>query len=368
MSDSKESGAACPTIMLSSGFAMPAVGLGTWKAEKGVVGNAVEVALRSGYRHIDCAHVYANESEVGAGLAKAFEAGVCTRGDVFITSKLWNTEHRPEHVRPACEATIAALGVEYLDLYLIHWPIAFEKDGDTLIPKGDDGKVKFDRTVSIRDTWAEMEKLVEAGLVKSIGVSNMTLQMVNEMCCGTKIRPAVNQVEIHPFNVQEDLVEFCKSMDTAVSTVSDSLPVYLCALTSRGGRSWRWQLTAARLLDVTCHHRARCSPLPPQITAYSPFGSGRTLDTGSTVLEDETIGAIATRVGKTAAQVILRWHVQRGLTVIPKSQTPSRIEANFAVFDFELSDDDVAAISALDKAHRFCGNPKYPFWGPYMFA
>lgn len=289
-----------PTLPLSSGSDMPAFGLGTWRSEPGSVGTAIEYALtHPNYRHIDCAAIYGNEPEIGAAFQKVFSAGQVKREDVFITSKLWNTEHDPKNVEAACRKTLADLRLDYLDLYLIHWGIPFIHNGKNETVA--DGMVQTE-PISIQQTWQALENLVEKGLVKSIGVANFTAPMILDLLSYAKIKPAVNQIEIHPYNTQLELVDYCQKNDI-------------------------------------------------QVTAYSPLGS-----TGGEALKplaDKTIISLAKKHHKTPAQILIRWSLQRGLIVIPKSTKPERILENSQVFDFELLAKDMEQINQLNKNYRF---------------
>lgn len=300
-------------LSLNTGASIPALGLGTWKSAPGEAGKAVAYALANGYRHIDCAAIYMNQGEIGEALARSFAEGVCAREEVFVTSKLWNTHHRRDQVRAACENTLRELGLEYLDLYLMHWGIATQAANDASAGSPETLQQKFDEqgalvtdTVSIRETWEAMEELVDAGLVKAIGVANFGAPMLNDLMSYARIKPAVNQVELHPYLPQEALVEFC---------INNGIVV----------------------------------------TAYSPLGSpgnvaGKELPS---LLRNETIIGIAEAHGVSPAQVLIRWALERGTSVIPKSVTPERILQNADIAGFELSQQDHEAIQRLDQGIRF---------------
>jgi|TARA_B110000977_G_scaffold171397_3_gene222934 diketogulonate reductase-like aldo/keto reductase len=271
------------TIKLSSGTEIPTVGLGTWQAARGVVGRAVSDALRLGYTHIDCAAAYANEEEVGEALTTAFEAKTITRDEVFITSKLWNDRRKANDVRDGCLQSLQDLNLSHLDLYLIHWPVVWKR-GTLMQP---------DNSASIAECWRAMEQLVEDGLVKAIGVSNFTEKELRELLKTAKIKPAVNQIEVHPRLPQDELVAYCQRND-------------IC------------------------------------ITAYSPLARG------GGVLDHPSVVEVSSKKNISPAQVALRWNVERGIVVIPKSVTPSRIESNADLFSFEFGDDDFEKIKQLD--------------------
>jgi D-xylose reductase len=305
-----------PTLPLADGGQLPAVGLGLWKVPKPDTATLVHEALRVGYRHLDCACDYGNEAEVGAGLSAALRAGVCRREDVWVTSKLWNTYHAKEHVRPAVERTLQDLQLDYLDLYLIHFPIAqayipFEErypPGWLRDPDAPRAGMEFAR-VPLSETWAAMEQLVTAGLVRHIGVCNYGTALLRDLLNYATIRPAVLQVEMHPYLTQEKLLRFCQENDIAV-------------------------------------------------TAFSPLGALSYLslgmaDAGESVLEQPAVIGAAKRHNKTPAQVALRWGVQRGTAVVPKTSRPERLAENLNIFDFELSADEMLAISALNRDRRF---------------
>lgn len=300
-------------IILNTGATMPFVGLGTWKAVPDEVGKVVEYALLdAGYRHIDCAAIYRNEKEIGEVFKKVFSGKKVKREEVFITSKLWNTEHAKRDVLAACKLTLDSLKLDYLDLYLMHWGLAAVPD-DTLPIKNARGELLDEngclRTVSIpvRETWEAMEELVKSGSVRAIGVSNFTAPMIIDLFSYAKISPAMNQIELHPYNQQKDLVEYCQSKSIVV-------------------------------------------------TAYSPLGtSGNLKDRPEEpiLIKDSKIGAIAKAHGKFPAQILIRWAVQRNTVVIPKSLSPEHLKNNINVFDFELSSEDMADIATLDRGHRF---------------
>ena len=295
---------------------MPAVGLGFWKIDRGDTATVVRQAIEAGYRHLDCACDYGNEVEVGDGIRNALGDGLCTRDDLWVTSKLWNTYHRAEHVRPACEKSLQDLGLDYLDLYLIHFPIATryvpieERYPPEWIadPNAPEPRMEVD-TVPLAETWGAMEKLVEAGLVREIGVCNYTSGLLIDLMAYASIKPAMLQIEAHPFLTQEKLLRLAGDFDIAV-------------------------------------------------TAFSPLGalSYVSLDMATdadTVLTAPPVVAAAERLGRTPAQVVLRWGVQRGTAIIPKTTRLERLRENLALFDFELSPDEMQAITALNQNRRF---------------
>ncbi|XP_061527696.1 aldo-keto reductase family 1 member A1-A isoform X2 [Phycodurus eques] len=320
-------------MILTTGQKMPTVGLGTWKSAPGQVKQAVLTALDCGYRHIDCAAAYCNEQEVGEALALRVGPGkALCRDEVFVTSKLWNTKHEPSDVEEACRTTLAHLGLSYVDLYLMHWPMAFQP-GKELMPRREDGSVCYsDRHYT--DTWGAMEDLVDRGLVKAIGLSNFNTRQMDDIIRMARHKPVVNQVECHPYLSQADLLAHCQSA-------------------------------------------AVC------LTAYSPLGSGDRPWASAEepcLLQDPQLGEIAQRLHKTPAQIILRWHIQRGVVCIPKSVTTSRIHQNLQVFDFSLSEEDMKLIAALNRSQRFIAptverdgkrlwrdaeHPYFPFNDPY---
>ena len=268
-----------PDIKLNNGQTIPQFGFGVFQIKPKDTVAAVSTALEAGYRHIDTAEMYGNEAEVGKAIAKS---GL-DRGEVFVTSKLNNEAHEPDEARQAFEATLKALGTDYVDLFLIHWPLPGRYDGDFV------------------QTWQTLEEFYREGRARSIGVSNFQPRHLRRLHGETQITPAVNQIEVHPYLTQDELRSFCAEHQIAIE-------------------------------------------------AWSPLGQGN-------VLDDPAIVAIAERAGKTPAQVVLRWHIQRGDIVFPKSVTPDRIKENIDIFDFELSAADVEDITVLNKNERTGPDP-----------
>jgi 2,5-diketo-D-gluconate reductase A len=260
-----------PKIILNDGNTIPQLGFGVFQVEPEDTAEAVGEALRVGYRHIDTAEMYGNEREVGEGI----RASGLDRGDIFVTSKLNNSFHEPDDARRAFDESLSELGFDYVDLFLIHWPLPTLYDGDFV------------------STWKTMEEFNNDGRARSIGVSNFQIEHLERLAAETDMVPAVNQIEVHPYFTNDAVREYGQEHGIATE-------------------------------------------------AWSPIAQ-------SAVLDDSTITEIAEKVGKTPAQVVLRWHIQRGDIVFPKSVTPSRIQENFDLFDFELDQSDMGEISALDK-------------------
>jgi 2,5-diketo-D-gluconate reductase A len=263
-----------PVLELNDGHTIPQLGFGVFKIPPAETERAVAVALEVGYRHIDTAEMYRNEEGVG----QAVRRSGLDRGEVFVTSKLNNGFHRPDDARVAFEGTLKTLGFDYVDLFLIHWPLPTLYGGDFV------------------STWRTLEEFHADGRARSIGVSNFEVHHLERLAAETETVPAVNQIEAHPYLTNDEV----------------------------------------RAYDL--EHAIATEP-------WSPIAKGR-------VLTDPTITAIADRLGRTPAQVTLRWHIQRGDIVFPKSTTPSRIKQNFEIFDFRLADEDMAAINALDRGEQ----------------
>ena len=298
------------------GSRFPKVGFGFWKVEQEKTAEICKTAIKVGYRHLDCACDYGNEVQVGEGIAAAISDGICEREDLWITSKLWNTYHAPHNVHQACERSLNDLGVDYLDLYLIHFPIAqrfvpFEKrypPGWFFDPNAPEPVIEEER-IPLAETWQAMEDLAKSGLVKNIGICNVGTSQLRDLLTTAKIRPSVLQVESHPNLTQEKLLKYC-NQERIVYTAF--------------------------------------SPLGAQ--SYFSIGMA---DPSESVMQEKVIVEIAKATGRTAAQGLLRWGVQRGTAVIPKTSNFGRIEENIDIFDFALDQKQMDAISALDKGRRF---------------
>ncbi|KAK4100608.1 NAD(P)H-dependent D-xylose reductase-like protein [Parathielavia hyrcaniae] len=302
------------TIRLSSGHQMPQVGFGLWKVPNDVCAEVVYNAIKTGYRLLDGACDYGNEVECGQGVARAIKEGIVKREELFIVSKLWNSFHDGDRVEPIVKKQLADWGVDYFDLYLIHFPVATEYvDPSVRYPPGwfYEGDEIRPSKATIQETWTAMESLVEKGLSKSIGVSNFQAQLLYDLLRYAKIRPATLQVEHHPYLVQQELLNLAKKEGIAVTAYS-----------TFGPASFK-EFNMAHATELT------------QLT------------------DDETIKAIAAKYNKQPSQVLLRWATQRGLAIIPKSTSPARMKENIESSNFDLSEEDIATISSFDRGLRF---------------
>ncbi|GAA6101851.1 aldose reductase-related protein 2 [Tachysurus ichikawai] len=313
-------------IELNDGNWMPLLGLGTWKGKKTsaeLCQGAAETAIAAGYRHLDTAYSYGNEVELGKAIHSKMQQGIIKRQDMFIVSKLWGTHHAPKDIPLCLNKSIGDLQLEYLDLYLVHFPVGLQKVDNELFPMKDGKMLTSD--IDYVDVWKGMEALKASGKVKSIGVSNFSIQQLERLLSVAKIPPAVNQVELHPYFVQSDLIEYCKVKNIA-------------------------------------------------LTAYSPFGSpGRSKEfhTGDKdpekLLEDPVVGEIAAKHRRTPAQILLRYHIEQNIAVIPKSVKSNHILENTKIFDFCLDLEDMSALKSLNRGWKACiieqleSHPYYPF-------
>src|SRR6056297_646097 len=290
-----------------NGDTVEAIGLGTWKSDPGKVGAAVESALKTGYRHIDCAAVYGNEAEVGNALAETFSTTDINRENVHITSKLWNTAHRKQDVIPALKKSLNDLKLDYLDLYLMHWPVAF-KPGLEGFPQSEEDYLSLDE-VPLIETWEAMLEAKKEGLIKHAGVSNFSIKKLRDLISKTDHAPEMNQIELHPYLQQNDMLDYCNDNNILV-------------------------------------------------TAYSPLGSSDRpdvlkADNEPSLLENEVINEIANKHDATPAQVLIKWAVERDTIVIPKSTNAGRIEENLKSAELSLDDEDMAKIKSLDIPYRY---------------
>lgn len=300
------------TRFFSNGDAIPAIGLGTWKAAKGEVYLAVRKAIEIGYRHFDCAYVYGNEAEIGLALVDAIKNGEVKRSELFLTSKLWNNSHNPEDVLSAAKNTISDLKCEYLDLYLIHWPVVHKKE--VLYPENGDQLISLN-DLPLEKTWEAMQKLLEKDMVRHLGVSNFSISKIKQVWESVGLKPEMNQVECHLYLQQKELFHFC---------------------------------TEENIL----------------FTGYCPLGSAdrpasRKLENEPKLFEDLYIQLLAEEKNCSAAQVMLGWAVQRGGIVIPKSTHEGRLKENLFSFQIKFSHKEMEKLTELDKRYRYINGS---FW------
>lgn len=299
-------------LQFTNGDSMPILGLGTWQANPGDVYKAVKEALKAGYRHIDCAAIYGNEAEVGEAIADSIQEGMVSRGELWITSKLWNNAHAPHDVQPALEKTLADLQLETLDLYLIHWPVMIKRE--LLYQNSGLDMISLDE-IPISETWSVMESMVDKGLCKHIGVSNFSIAKLEALTKTARVPVEMNQIELHPYLQQPKMLEFCSSRNI-------------------------------------------------HLTAFAPLGSATRPDrlkveNEPVLIEDPVVSAIAEKHDATPAQILISWSIHRNVAVIPKSIRTDRIKQNFESTTIPLSVSDFSELTALDMHRRYVSGT---FW------
>jgi len=295
--------------LLNNGMEMPALGFGTWQSSPGEVGQAVSEALAAGYIHIDTAAVYGNEAEIGESIQKAFDKGIIKRENLFVTTKLWSTDWG--RVEDALDESLRKLKLDYIDLYLVHNPLCYEYANGELFPgKKENGKATLG-WVSVNQMWTQMEHLVESRKIRSIGVSNWPLLMVRDLLALAKIKPVINQIEIHPYFQEDGLAKFCTEFGV-------------------------------------------------HVTAYSPLACGK-----DGPLNDPLVKQLADKHKVAPAQILIRYALDKGYSVLPKSVTPSRIRDNINVFHFKLNAEEIKSIDGLERGLRTCDQSYYSGWPFY---
>ncbi|MGJ8632426.1 MAG: aldo/keto reductase [Luteolibacter sp.] len=291
-----------PSTTLKNGDQIPALGLGTWKAEPGEVREAVLSAINAGYRHFDCAAIYGNEKEIGQAFTEAFSSGKISRQDIWVTSKLWNDSHKPHEILPAITKTLSDLCLDYLDLYLIHWPVALRNG--TEFPESDNDFLPLEE-IPLAKTWKGMEELLEKNLTRHIGVSNYNAARIEQLMTTANHPPEFNQIEAHPFLTQKSLIEACQKHGIIV-------------------------------------------------TAYAPLGSGKEKSTDTPdIFTTEVLKEIAVTHSTTPAAISLAWAVNRGTVPIPKSINTARQKENLQAASIQLTESEIKQIDTLNLDHRF---------------
>lgn len=305
--------------MSTDKVSMPRIGLGTWKTPRTEVISAVTTGIKLGYRHIDCAPVYNNEREVGAALQQVIQGGIVKREQLWVTSKLWNNGHKAQHVRPALERSLKDLQLDYLDLFLIHWPVHFRCD--IMFPRSADQFIRFE-DIPLMETWQAMEKMVKKGLCRHIGVCNFNLPLLRHLVDQASIPPFNNQIELHPFLPQNKMIAYCLKQNIVP-------------------------------------------------TAYAPLGSGDRPDKmkhdGEPILLDHPEVLICAHEEKrTPAQILLGWNLNRGCTVIPKSSNPSHLAENLEALHYQPATKTRKRLATLDSGYRFVDGSFFtPQYSPY---
>lgn len=315
------------SVRLNDGLMLPLIGFGTSRVASAELGDpsyeAIKTSIQSGYRFIDTAAYYLNEEAVGLAIKDCIEAGIVKREDLIVCTKLWCTAHKRTSVMRACEESLKKLKLDYVDLYLIHWPMAYAEDGDPISPiDPQTEKIRYTNT-HYSETWLGMEDVKDAGLARSIGLSNFNHEMIATiLMMPCKHRPSVNQVECHPYLSQQKLLDYCKQNHIVLN-------------------------------------------------AHCPLGSpGSCAKPGQpAILKDPIVAEIAIKYNKSPAQILIRFLIQRNISAVPKSINPVRIKQNIDVFDFRISDSDMNRLLDLDRNLRYCANadvdvsdhPFYPF-------
>jgi aldehyde reductase len=294
-----------PVVRLNDGNFIPVLGLGTFQSPPGVVENAIKVAIDAGYRHFDCADFYENEDEVGKALRQAIKEGKVKREDLFITGKVWPNWFAKGRPTKSAQRTLKNLGFDFVDLLLIHWPTPLKQVDDDFYPKDKNGQCLFDESIQLIDVWKEFEDIKKRGLTKSIGVSNFNSEQIDDLIKNSSTVPVMNQVESHPFLSQEKLLKWCRQRNI-------------------------------------------------ELTAYSPLARSGTEEEKNTTspLDIPLIKDLAKKYNVSPAAICIKWQTQRGVIVIPKSATKERIISNINIFHFDMTEDEIASINALNKDWR----------------